>query len=136
MKDGAYHSSSNISFSFFHQRRDLSPPLPISDSSIATYIHSNTYVHILCLYKSQVGRSFLLKERRTKLSIEIRSGIITFLMVAYILALNPQILSVTGGSCNAQELCDENVSTLCVYMIYINNIKLLKSCLTNILSLI
>ena len=59
---------------------------------------------------SQIGRNFALRERRSKLSVELRAGTITFLMVAYILAVNPQILFVTGGTCNSKELCPPEVS--------------------------
>lgn len=55
---------------------------------------------------SRIGRHFDFKRRRAKLSTELRAGLITFLMVAYILAVNPQILGVTGGNCDPVELCD------------------------------
>jgi AGZA family xanthine/uracil permease-like MFS transporter len=60
----------------------------------------------------QVGRYFMFKERRAKLSTEMRAGVITFLMVAYVLAVNPQILGVTGGTCDPATLCDPDVYKL------------------------
>ena len=53
----------------------------------------------------QIGHYFQFKRRRAKLSTELRSGVITFLMVAYVLAVNPEILSVTGGACDPIALC-------------------------------
>ena len=54
-----------------------------------------------------IGKSFDFRKRSAKLSVEMRGGTITFLMVAFVLAVNPQILGATGGTCNAQELCSQ-----------------------------
>ena len=51
------------------------------------------------------GGAFAFKERKAKLTTEIRAGTVTFLMVAYILALNPSILATTGGPCNPEKVC-------------------------------
>jgi len=51
------------------------------------------------------GGAFAFKERRAKLTTELRAGTVTFLMVAYILALNPSILATTGGPCNPEKVC-------------------------------
>ncbi|PSC75740.1 Adenine guanine permease AZG1 [Micractinium conductrix] len=53
-----------------------------------------------------VGRAFCFKDRGAKLTTELRAGFITFLMVAYILAVNPQVLATTGGTCDPAEVCE------------------------------
>lgn len=53
----------------------------------------------------QVGRWFAFKDRDAKFTVECRAGFITFLMVSYVLAVNPNILITTGGTCNPQEVC-------------------------------
>ena len=57
--------------------------------------------------KSWIGGFFTLKSRKTTFSSEVRAGTISFLMIVYVLALNPQIIGSTGGTCNAEELCSE-----------------------------
>lgn len=57
--------------------------------------------------RTWVGGFFTLKDRKTKFSSEIRAGTISFLMIVYVLALNPQIIGSTGGTCNAKELCTD-----------------------------
>ncbi|KDD74028.1 hypothetical protein H632_c1638p0, partial [Helicosporidium sp. ATCC 50920] len=52
-----------------------------------------------------VGRYFAFRERGTRLMIELRAGSVTFLMVAYILAVNPNILVTTGGTCRPDQMC-------------------------------
>ncbi|MEW5314592.1 MAG: hypothetical protein WDW38_006075 [Sanguina aurantia] len=49
---------------------------------------------------SQFGRYFELKERKSSLSVEIRAGTVTFLSMAYILAVNAGIVADTGGACS------------------------------------
>jgi hypothetical protein len=44
------------------------------------------------------GRFFCIKERNTSLTQEIRGGSVTFLTVAYILAVNSAIITETGGA--------------------------------------
>jgi AGZA family xanthine/uracil permease-like MFS transporter len=48
---------------------------------------------------SRVGKFFACGERGTKLSTEFNAGTATFLTMAYILAVNPRILSESGGPC-------------------------------------
>jgi AGZA family xanthine/uracil permease-like MFS transporter len=52
-----------------------------------------------------VGRAFAFRERRARLSTELRAGLVTFLMVAYVLAVIPQVLGSTGGPCDAEAIC-------------------------------
>jgi adenine/guanine/hypoxanthine permease len=52
-----------------------------------------------------IGRKYGFKERFTRLSVELRAGVVTFLMMSYVLAVNPQILGATGGVCDAETLC-------------------------------
>ena len=56
-----------------------------------------------------MGRFFTIKERRSKFSTELRAGTISFLMIAYVLAVNPSILEATGGQCDAEDLCSAQV---------------------------
>ncbi|GAX17840.1 hypothetical protein FisN_18Hh041 [Fistulifera solaris] len=49
--------------------------------------------------ESPIGRFFDLKERGSKLSIEFRGALATFMSMAYILAVNPRIISDSGGPC-------------------------------------
>lgn len=57
--------------------------------------------------RSWIGGFFTLKDRKTKFSSEIRAGTISFLMIVYVLALNPQIIGSTGGTCDAKTLCSD-----------------------------
>lgn len=50
-------------------------------------------------WRAQFGRYFHIRQRRTKLTTEIRAGTVTFLTMAYILAVNGAIVSDTGGTC-------------------------------------
>ncbi|GAB4814177.1 hypothetical protein N2152v2_001223 [Parachlorella kessleri] len=54
---------------------------------------------------NSIGRWFRFKERSATFTVECRAGFITFLMVSYVLAVNPNILITTGGTCNPQEVC-------------------------------
>lgn len=56
--------------------------------------------------ESAVGRFFELKERGRKLSIEFRGALATFMSMAYILAVNPRIISDSGGPCPFPESGD------------------------------
>ena len=47
-------------------------------------------------YMPMLNRLFKLKENNTKVSTEIIAGLTTFMTMAYILALNPNILSNAG----------------------------------------
>jgi AGZA family xanthine/uracil permease-like MFS transporter len=48
---------------------------------------------------SFIGKYFKMEERGTNFTTEFRGGVATFLTMAYILAVNPRILSESGGSC-------------------------------------
>jgi AGZA family xanthine/uracil permease-like MFS transporter len=48
---------------------------------------------------SRAGEFFACGERGSKLSTEFNAGTATFLTMAYILAVNPRILSESGGPC-------------------------------------
>lgn len=54
---------------------------------------------------SVVGRFFQLKERKTTFTQEWRGGSVTFLTVAYILAVNAGIVAQTGGPCIEDGKC-------------------------------
>ncbi|KAL6774528.1 XUV2 [Auxenochlorella protothecoides x Auxenochlorella symbiontica] len=54
---------------------------------------------------SIVGRYFKVKERNTSFTQELRGGSVTFLTVAYILAVNAGILADTGGICPTNGAC-------------------------------
>ncbi|KAG2492665.1 hypothetical protein HYH03_009080 [Edaphochlamys debaryana] len=56
---------------------------------------------------SAVGRFFCLKERNSKLTQEMRAGTVTFLTMAYILAVNGQIVADSGGPCTVND-CQYN----------------------------
>ncbi|KAK9847251.1 hypothetical protein WJX84_005524 [Apatococcus fuscideae] len=49
---------------------------------------------------SAVGRYFHMAERNTNLITELRAGTVTFLAMAYIISVNANILSDTGGPCS------------------------------------
>ncbi|KAL6779278.1 hypothetical protein ACKKBG_A11660 [Auxenochlorella protothecoides x Auxenochlorella symbiontica] len=61
---------------------------------------------------NRIGRYFRFRERNAKFTVELRAGTITFLMVAYILAVNPNILQTTGGTCSPAENCNQANSEL------------------------
>uniref|UniRef100_A0A7S3QH40 Xanthine/uracil/vitamin C permease n=2 Tax=Chaetoceros debilis TaxID=122233 RepID=A0A7S3QH40_9STRA len=48
---------------------------------------------------SFIGRYFQMEERKTNFTTELAGATATFLTVAYILAVNPRILSTSGGPC-------------------------------------
>lgn len=50
-----------------------------------------------------VGRFFEMKERKTTVRTELRGALATFMSLSYILAVNPAILSESGGNCVADE---------------------------------
>ncbi|KAK9811846.1 hypothetical protein WJX72_011125 [[Myrmecia] bisecta] len=52
---------------------------------------------------SIVGRYFCLVERKSTFTQEIAAGTVTFLTLAYILAVNASIISDTGGPCNSND---------------------------------
>ncbi|PRW05836.1 Adenine guanine permease AZG1 [Chlorella sorokiniana] len=62
-----------------------------------------------------VGRAFQFKQRNAKFCTELRAGLITFLMVSYILAVNPTILATTGGTCDPETVCGVNPATNVTY---------------------
>jgi len=64
---------------------------------------------------SFVGRYFQMEERKTNFTTEFAGATATFLTVAYILAVNPRILSASGGPCKGDifspeyEQCMEDI---------------------------
>lgn len=48
---------------------------------------------------SFLEKFFEMEERNTKFSIELQGALATFMSMAYILAVNPRILSDSGGPC-------------------------------------
>ena len=48
---------------------------------------------------SFIGKFFQLEERKTDFTTELKGALATFLTMAYILAVNPAILSDSGGPC-------------------------------------
>ena len=52
---------------------------------------------------STIGKFFEVEARGSKLSTEIGAGTASFLTMAYILAVNPRILSESGGPCVAPD---------------------------------
>ncbi|KAJ6407673.1 hypothetical protein OIU84_011043 [Salix udensis] len=69
------------------------PPQPSSLSA-----RLNTFVA-----KSRVGKHFKLVERKTTFTTEVRAGTTTFLTMAYILAVNGNILADSGGTCSVSD---------------------------------
>ncbi|KAJ6381544.1 hypothetical protein OIU77_030261 [Salix suchowensis] len=69
------------------------PPQPSSLSA-----RLNTFVA-----KSRVGKRFKLVERKTTFTTEFRAGTTTFLTMAYILAVNGNILADSGGTCSVSD---------------------------------
>ncbi|KAJ6742363.1 ADENINE/GUANINE PERMEASE AZG1 [Salix viminalis] len=69
------------------------PPQPSSLSA-----RLNTFVA-----KSRVGKRFKLVERKTTFTTEVRAGTTTFLTMAYILAVNGNILADSGGTCSVSD---------------------------------
>jgi AGZA family xanthine/uracil permease-like MFS transporter len=53
--------------------------------------------------ESAVGKFFELEARGSNLTTEFRGGLATFLTMAYILAVNPRLLSDSGGICNPDD---------------------------------
>jgi len=53
-----------------------------------------------------IGKFFKLEERGSDVVTEFRGGLATFLSMAYILAVNPRILSESGGPCDADDYAD------------------------------
>eukprot|EP00887_Chlorella_sp_A99_P001986 scaffold18.g1986.t1 len=63
---------------------------------------------------NRLGRAFRFKERGARFTIELRAGLITFLMTAYILAVNPNILGTTGGTCTPQDCTYPQLGMACL----------------------
>ncbi|KAI7839304.1 hypothetical protein COHA_007002 [Chlorella ohadii] len=55
--------------------------------------------------ESAAGRFFQVKERGSSLTQELRGGAVCFLTVAYILAVNANIVTSTGGMCVVDGVC-------------------------------
>ena len=62
--------------------------------------------------RSWIGRFFTFRERQARLGKELHAGLISFLMIVYTLTVNPQILSTTGGTCDAATLCEPEVRAM------------------------
>ncbi|KAK9909947.1 hypothetical protein WJX75_009918 [Coccomyxa subellipsoidea] len=62
---------------------------------------------------SVVGRYFKTVERKTTLFQELRAGTVTFLTIAYILSVNANILSDTGGPCTSNDCTGPDKSFAC-----------------------
>jgi len=70
--------------------------------------------------RSWIGRFFTFRDRQARLGKELHAGLISFLMIVYTLTVNPQIISTTGGTCDAESLCEPDLYTLfgkdCLYV--------------------
>lgn len=51
------------------------------------------------IQESPIGRFFEMKERNASVKLEIQGAFATFMSMSYILAVNPRILSDSGGPC-------------------------------------
>ena len=58
---------------------------------------------------TKIGHFFKLTERGTNLVSEFRGATATFLSMAYILAVNPRILSDSGGPCDPVDYPDGGI---------------------------
>ncbi len=68
----------------------------------STHTAHSTHSRTSCwttLRLQPVGRFFQIKERQTTFTQELRGGMVTFLTVSYILAVNSNIVTSTGGGC-------------------------------------
>ena len=52
---------------------------------------------------TRAGQYFLLSKRRSRLSVEILGGLVTYMCMAYILAVNAAILTDSGGPCTVND---------------------------------
>eukprot|EP00208_Stichococcus_sp_RCC1054_P001908 CAMPEP_0206139330 /NCGR_PEP_ID=MMETSP1473-20131121/5537_1 /ASSEMBLY_ACC=CAM_ASM_001109 /TAXON_ID=1461547 /ORGANISM="Stichococcus sp, Strain RCC1054" /LENGTH=611 /DNA_ID=CAMNT_0053533077 /DNA_START=97 /DNA_END=1932 /DNA_ORIENTATION=+ len=52
---------------------------------------------------TKFGKFFCLGERKSSVATEMRAGLVTFLTMAYILAVNAQILTDSGGPCTIND---------------------------------
>lgn len=64
---------------------------------------------------SVLGRYFQVKERYTTLTTELRAGTVTFLTMAYILAVNGAIVADTGGPCTVNDCTNRNGEPGCMF---------------------
>ena len=55
------------------------------------------------IQEGPIGRFFEMKERKATFVSELRGAACTFMSMAYILAVNPRILSDSGGPCVPDE---------------------------------
>ncbi|KXZ52152.1 hypothetical protein GPECTOR_10g781 [Gonium pectorale] len=65
--------------------------------------------------QSVVGRYFCLKERGSKFTTELRAGTVTFLTMAYILAVNGAIVADTGGPCGVDDCAVNKGKPFCMF---------------------
>mmetsp|Transcript_30092 Transcript_30092/g.66667 ORF Transcript_30092/g.66667 Transcript_30092/m.66667 type:complete len:637 (-) Transcript_30092:1727-3637(-) len=64
---------------------------------------------------SWVGRAFQVGDRGTTFTTELRAGTVTFLTMAYILAVNAGILSDTGGPCTVNDCLPHQGEPGCMF---------------------
>ncbi|GLI63103.1 hypothetical protein VaNZ11_006007 [Volvox africanus] len=64
---------------------------------------------------SVVGKYFCIKERKTTFTTELRAGTVTFLTMAYILAVNGSILADTGGPCTVDDCSVNKGQPFCMF---------------------
>lgn len=64
---------------------------------------------------SFVGKFFCIAERGSTFTTEIRAGTVTFLTMAYILAVNAAIVADTGGPCTWKDCTSPNANPGCVF---------------------
>ena len=55
------------------------------------------------IQEGPIGRFFSMKERNATVLSELRGALVTFMSMAYILAVNPRILADSGGPCKVTE---------------------------------
>ncbi|WIA31315.1 hypothetical protein OEZ86_002217 [Tetradesmus obliquus] len=61
--------------------------------------------------QSKWGKYFDLEGRNTYLTAELRAGLVAFLTICYIIAVNPAILADTGGTCSMEHCTGPTAGT-------------------------
>lgn len=61
------------------------------------------------VHHSFVGKYFEFEDRHAKFSSELKGAMATFMTMAYILAVNPRIISDSGGPCVPDSLEDGGI---------------------------
>eukprot|EP00775_Hariotina_reticulata_P011241 gene11241-11390_t len=62
--------------------------------------------------RSALGRFFDIEKRNTYLTAELRAGVVAFLTICYIIAVNPAILADTGGPCTVDDCTGPRAGTV------------------------